>query len=1251
MQRFAFELRKLRAEAGGTTYREMAQRAGYSITTLSQAAGGEQLPTLAVVLAYVAACGGDAVEWEARWKQVVDEAAAAGSEEGEGEGAEPPYKGLARFRTGDRDRFFGRDRLTADLLELVRRQRFAALFGPSGSGKSSLLRAGLIPALQHTSEGDLRPAGIRILTPGEHPARKHGRLLGSPADTGPGHGGAGADTFVIVDQFEEVFTLCQDPAERSRFIGLLLAARRPENRLRVLIAVRADFYDRCAQLPALADALGNAHLLAGPMNAAELREAVVKPATAAGLTVERALTARLVEEVTGAPGGLPLLSHVLLETWRRRRGKTLTMTGYEAAGGLVGAIAKTAEEIHGRFTDDQAATARRLLLRLVTPGDGTPDTRRPAQHAELQDVGGQQTAQVLEALTRARLLTQDDDTVDLAHEALLTAWPRLRNWIEHDRERLRAHRKLTEAAHAWEELGHDAGALYRGSRLATVQEHFGPEPCADLTALENAFLTTSLQAHDSEQRAAARATRRLRALTASLSILLVLAVTASLIAWQQSRTSDQQRRSADTARQVALSRQLAAQSAALITTNSDLASLLAVQAYRTSPTTQATESLYAAAAMPLKHRLTGQRGAAVTSVAFSPDGRTLATTGDSEERLWLWDAHTGRLRRSFGWPGRQNDAAALVTFTPDGRTLTTASSLGHGVDLWNVATGHTRKNLLADPETSVSQDPEATTEALSPNGRILAVASQDGTLRLWDTATGRLRRSLATPSGTAAGVTSLAFSPDGRTLATGGDDRTIRLWDTGTGRPRATLPPLSGIVTSVAFNTDGRILAAGGQDGTLRLWDTATGRLRRALATGSDAAGSEATVRLTSLAFSPDGRTLATGGDDRTIRLWDTSTGRLTKSLAGHAHGVRSVAFSPDGSMLATGDEDGNVRLWGMTAGASRSVLGGPLMKADVMAFSPDGSELATTSTGIKPVRVWDTAAGRLRESLGPGTVSLVTSVAFGPDGRTLATANSSGFGADVWDTGVGRLRVSLGKDAVPSVTSVAFSPDGHTVAMGSTAIGVQLWNTGTGRVLRSLAGDTAAVTSVAFSPDGHTLAVGGEDGSVRLWDPGTGRARESLAGNNSAVTSVMFSPDGRTLAAGGSKDRTIQVWDTATGHHRASLPGYTGEAGSMAFSPDSRILAVGAIDGTVRLWDTAAGSALATLTGHTSTVLALVFSADGRTLLTGSADQTLRRWDVALPVPAAAIDQICQAIGRDLTANERSTYLPDQPPHTTCQA
>ncbi|MFJ9588649.1 nSTAND1 domain-containing NTPase [Streptomyces acidicola] len=1219
VQRFAFELRKLRTEAGGLTYRVLAQRAGYGVTTLSQAAAGEQLPTLPVVLAYVKACGGDPAEWEVRWRQAVDEAA-SNSEDDE-EGGRPPYRGLARFQPGDSGLFFGREKLTSDVLELVGRRRFAGVFGASGSGKSSLLRSGLIPALRHTQDVALRPAGIRILTPGQHPARTHAQAL----DIRPGRDSTQADVFVIVDQFEEVFTLCHDPTERAAFIDLLLTARQPASRLRVLLAVRADFYGRCAEHPGLSAALRDANLLVGPMSRAELRAAIVKPAAAAGLTVERALTARLVDEVADAPGGLPLLSHVLLETWRRRRGKTMTLAGYQAAGGLEGAVAKTAEDIYGQFTEAQAAAARRLLLRLVAPGEGTPDTRRPADLEELRSAGScePETDQVLEAIARARLLALDGGTVDLAHEALLTAWPRLRGWIAEDREFLRHHRKLTEAAHAWEELGRDPAALYRGNRLATAEEHFSQDPAEDLTALEHEFLTASTTARDQEARSAARTTRRLRTLNTALSALLVLALTAGLVAWQQSRTSDQQRQAADSARRTALSRQLAAQSAALITTNSDLASLLAIQAYRTSPTTQAAESLYAAAAVPLRHRLTGHPYSVVT-VAFSPDGRALASS-DNGGTMRLWDTATGRLRRNQPEGGAAAVAFA-VAFTPDGRTMAIASP--DGVELRDTTDGRTTKRL---DKPTVDSSPMA----FSPDGRTLIISSVGQKTELWDTATGRIRARLAEQSND---VCSLAFATDGRTLATGGFDGGVELWDAATGRLRRSLPRHTAPVASMAFSPDGRALATS-SDGGVKLWDPEAGSLRESLV------GYTAPI---SMAFSPDGRTLATGSTDNTVRLWETDTGQLPRGLPGHTGPVLSLAFSPDGSTLATGAGDRTVRLWDVMADQSRPLLSNPRKEIASVAFSPDGRTMATGGSSDQAVQLWDMTTGRLRTGLPGSDGDTGPSLAFSPDGRTLATSSDT-RGVELWDVATARHRRSLA-GYTADAGKLAFSPDGRTLATGSATRGVELWDVATGRnrSRSRSAGYHGTVFSLVFGPDGRTLAVTGENGAVLLRDTIKNEPQITLAGHTGAVLSMAFSPDGRTLATGG-EDHTVRLWDTATGRSRSSLTGHTAPTTALAFSPDGRTLATGSKDNTVRLWDVATGITRVTLAGHTEPVLSVAFAPDGHTLATGSTDQTVRQWDADRSTPTTAINEICRTIGRNITAQERSMYLPEQPPPATC--
>lgn len=516
-QRFAYALRRLRQDEGSPTYREMAARTEFSAPTLSAAAAGSRLPSPQVLRAYTLALGADVEEWEKRREEAAEEEALlALSRPG---GPPAPYLGLARYGPDDHTLFFGRTELVSDLVDLVARRRLSALVGASGSGKSSLIRAGLVPALQQLAPGAGRPSAIRICTPGEHPARNHRELFRAPAAPG--------DCVVVVDQFEELFTVCHDPAERAEFVDLLIGAVVPDNNMRVVLAMRADFYGHCAEHHALAEALSQGHLLVSPMSREQLRAAIVKPAAVGRLVVERSLTAQILDDVSDVPGGgLPLMSHALLELWKRRNGHVLSKEAYDDIGGVHGALAHTAEEFFAQLTVEQASQARALLLRLIVPGEGTPDTARPTPRAELSEVEGSDP--VLELLINARIVVVDGATVSLAHEVLIAAWPRLRGWIEADRDRLRMRRRIADATQVWNELNRDPGVLYRGGQLAVVQEMFAPDSqiAADLSPSEREFLMASVEDHE---RTCREETRRERTMRLLVTVVVLLCITGVLL--------------------------------------------------------------------------------------------------------------------------------------------------------------------------------------------------------------------------------------------------------------------------------------------------------------------------------------------------------------------------------------------------------------------------------------------------------------------------------------------------------------------------------------------------------------------------------------------------------------------------------------------------------------------------------------------------------------------------------------------------
>jgi WD40 repeat protein len=1129
----AEDLRKLRDKAGRPGYREMAVRANYSTATLSAAASGRRLPTLEVTLAYVAACGGDAREWERRWREAERRTVAPDGDPAAANGhGRSPYPGLATFQPEDSDLFFGRTDLVNDLVHRLGERRFLAVFGPSGAGKSSLVRAGLVPAVGGPAV---------VLTPGAHPmaelavhlARHAGVSAGGLLDElrqDPARASllvrqgladrSDADALlVVVDQFEEVFASCGDPAERSDFVAALLAmCREPDGRARVVLAVRADHYARFTEHPELTAALTGAQVLIGGMSPAQLREAVIKPADLCGARVEGALVATIVAEVAGSPGVLPLAAHALREAWNRRQGAVVTLAGYQAAGGVSGAVAHTAEQTYERLSGPERDVAQRVLLRMVDVGPDGSITRRRLSRAELDTI--ERAPAVAEAFTAARLISTDRDTVEITHEALIRAWPRLNGWVEENRAGLRLHRQLTEAAAVWTVLNRDEGALYRGLRLSTTLEA-ATAAAIDPAGVEREFLEASQALRDREARVRQRRTRRL--FTGLVAGLAFVVAVASVAVWQW--------RTAVTAEQMALSRQLAAQSAAQLTTNPDLAALLAVHAYRISPTTEATAGLYAAAAPPVFRHFTGHTGE-VYGVAYSPDGQYMATAG-SDATVRVWDLRTRKPRTLTG----HTSSVTAVAFSPDGRYL---ASAGHDatVRVWDLATGRSR--------TLTGRSGPVTAVVYSPDGRHLTAAGMGGRVWLWDLATGQ-PRALTGLSGPRAGV---AYSPDGRHLAGAGEDGTLHLWDPRSGRSRA-LPGQTLPVSALAYSPDGRHLAGVEGDATIRIWDLTTGRSRTL---------TRSPARVSDLAYSPDGRHLAIAGSDTTVRVWNVATGQ-SHEPTGHIGPVGALAYSPDGRHLAIAGT--TVRVWDLNPQRSRTLTGhsAPL---SALAYSPDGRHLVTADNNPS-VRTWDLTTGQSHELT--GHTGPLSALAYSPDGKHLASA---GDGLKVRDLSTGEIRQLAGY--LSSGSALAYSPDGRHLAGAGEAATVQVWDLATGQS-REFAGHSSPVTGVAYSPDGRYLAGAGYDATVRVWDLATGQSR-TLTGHTGPVTGVAYSADGRQLASGGQA--TVLVWDLETGQSRA-LTRHAGPVTAVAYSPNGQLLASVGYDATIRLSaDTAATPAVA---------------------------------------------------------------------------
>jgi WD40 repeat protein len=1081
---------------------------------------------------------------------------------------------------------------------------------------------------------------------------------------------------VLVDQFEEVFAICNDESERRDFIANLLhAATVARGRTIVVLTMRADFYPRCTAYADLAAALSDQQVLVGPMTDDELRRAIEHPARLAGLEPEPGLVDLLVDEIRGRAGALPLLQFALQEVWRRREDYRLTIRTYREIGEIEGALQRKADAVYDGFTPDQRELCRRVFLRLVQPGEGSEDMRRRASLRELLPDDPAQAGALQEIISRladpeSRLLTTErqqtasgEGTLEIAHEALIRGWSHLRKWIEADRAGLRTHLRLTEAAKEWADAGAEAkeGALYTGARLAVASE-WAASHRDELGALEAAFLSTS-QEHERQKRADEAEKHRRLAEAERLR-----AEEAEARKREAEAAGEHQKKLSQRFLIAAAVSLLLALAAVLQTLRANWASEEATTAASDASNSAIREK--EAREEAEKNASLAKKTADKLKVQSLALERELYTLGlDVAQREWE-AANLGRVRSLLagfptglrGWEydylyrlchldRRTLPATDLFTFSPDSTRLAGADERG-ALRIWSLTDGGSLavKGLAAPADvTGVTWSPQG--------DRLFVSGHADGAVWEADSATGETHS--LSGAHTKADIAVLAvldvdWSPDRTLIVTSrstGWGSNVRIFRSGSARLERALTGHGSQVYAVAWSPDGRYIATGSADRTARIWDAASGtskviltRHRREIhdvAWGPDGArlataGADATVRLwdprsgrelhvleghtdevQAVTFAPDGRRLASVSWDRTLRLWDVESGAAITTMRGHEGRVMRVAWSPDGTRLATRGEEGTIKVWDATHPASGDpkLLAGSPGAVRAVAWSPDGSRLVTACDDHQ-ARIWEATSGRLIYQL-KGHTGPIYAVSWSHDGTHVATAGLDGL-AMTWDAASGRALARFRGHHPQQIYSVVWSADDTRVATAATDGLFKLWNPATGEELSSVRGRSQAygyISGLSWSPDGArlALALAPPENSVRVFDLGLGVPVLNLKDHQHGVSAVAWSPDGTALASA-SFDKTVRVWDGLTGTLKSQLAGHASFVYTVAWSPDGKRLASGGQDRSVKVWEPRSGTELLTLKGHPDVVHSVSWSPDGTNLASGSTDGTVRLWSAGLP-------------------------------------
>jgi WD40 repeat protein/basic membrane lipoprotein Med (substrate-binding protein (PBP1-ABC) superfamily)/DNA-binding SARP family transcriptional activator/energy-coupling factor transporter ATP-binding protein EcfA2 len=1182
----------------------------------------------------------------------------------------PPYKGLEYFDTRDAGLFFGREKLTAHLARRLHDgEQLLFVVGASGSGKSSLVRAGLIPAVKQgkplindsTPPKDSPNWLFHVIQPTSKPLEMLADSLCRDETSQQARTDLIDDLhqeartlhrcarrlcqdqhaprlLLVVDQFEELFTLCQDEGQRVAFIDNLLTAVAPDldGSTSVVVTLRADFYSQCAQYPELRQQLAAHQEFIGPMSSQELRLAIEEPARRGAWELETGLVDLILRDVRDQPGSLPLLSHALLETWRRRRGRILTLKSYAESGSVHGAIARTAETIYQQALNDvQQAIARQIFLRLTELGEDAPETRRRAQVSELLPSAELQpeVEAVLEKLVAARLVTVSENYAEVSHEALIREWPTLHGWLEEDRKGFQLHRHLTEAALTWESMERDDSILFRGARLASTIE-WADEHEDEVNILEREFLAASIVLSERQQQEREKQLRRLRWLSAGLAAVLLITILIAAFAVNQRSLA---RKEAT----LAISRQLAAAAVSNLESDPELGILLALEAVAEAQDAgllvpkEAQEALHQSLQVSRLEMVIAAHTSGIREIKFSPDGERLVSVGKDRD-LKIWDTRSGEMLNSVQ---ATNADITSVTYSPGGEYIATTDH-DLTVKFWDSQT-------LTQVKSFEGHDSSLLALAFSPDGESLVTSSSSmvENIFVWDIAT---NQKIAELGDHGLQVTApIRFDPENKWIAAATTVGEVIIWDATTYDEILRFGKEGSLYVGLAISPNGRWMAAShsttiSEEGYVSIWDLSefprVGELDTFYAHADLILGLE---------FSPDGKRLATGSLDGTAKIWDASTGRELLLLSGHTDGVMDIAFHPSGENLATASMDGTIRIWNISQ--SQEFLSFPTGGAGGrIAFSPDGTLLVGgsigieiddgISTGIGVVHAWNLETGQEPVLFSDDHHHrAIEVVAFNPDGSQLASGDGNAS-LKIWDIDSGRLISAEEVQNINSIYDVVYSPAGSLLAIGGEYPSFYLLD-GTTLERISAYPTFGEVDGLAFSPDGVLLAATTRTGMVEMWNTHTGEKLPTISASEGWITDIDFSPDGEDLALA-SDEGIASIYQIEDQKLQLTLRGHSAPVSGVSYSPDGRWIATASQDSSARLWDATSGEELLLLRPETGVGLVdVIFSPDGKMLAT-SGDDAVR---VFLLEINDLVDLAKRRLSRNLTNQECQRFLPGE--------